>query len=38
MAEEIQTGEVLEGHVEIDGAYFGEQPSGAGTQIPASAG
>jgi len=23
MAEEIQTGEVLEGHVEIDGAYFG---------------
>ncbi|MEO9780433.1 MAG: IS1595 family transposase [Sedimentitalea sp.] len=23
MAQEIQTGEVLEGHVEIDGAYFG---------------
>lgn len=23
MAEEVQTGEVLEGHVEIDGAYFG---------------
>lgn len=23
MAQEVQTGEVLEGHVEIDGAYFG---------------
>ena len=23
MAQEVQTGEVLDGHVEIDGAYFG---------------
>ncbi len=25
MAQEVQTGEVLDGHVEMDGAYFGGQ-------------